>query len=460
MKSHKRVQIFSVAAAVLFVSSIVYPALAAAAEPVHILFVADRTHLQPGQCAVLEWHVAGGFEVRLNGLLVKHADQKQACPAHSMVYELAVDTGVTVEFRQIAISVGGSGQAQPPAAPQPQGPAPQPQNPQQSVVIDFRADRAQLNAGVCTTLRWDVEHAKEVYLDGQGVVGHSSRKVCPAATHTYLLRVLHAAGTTDRKVTIQVGTGGAPVNPQPSGKPQADLAVTDLYADNLPQGAVWVRVTNRGPATLANVQIEMKCNAYGKPLGGQQPWSHVESPWLQGVNLKPGQTATFRTKMTVDTAKYAYDVACVASPPSNGASFSDPNWSNNKYSEAIASQPKPNPGPAPAPRNTDLAVTDLYPTKLRGGQLFARITNRGPAALANAKAQLICQGAGWKGSKPTSIQRSVSVTLNLSVGQTAAYDTGIVIDVDHYSYYEMTCRVKAGTDDPNPSNNSYSEAIP
>jgi hypothetical protein len=434
---------------VVFVST-VSPVLAMAEEPVHILFGADRTYLQPGQCAMLQWHVEGGFVVQLNGLQVKRSGQEQVCPLHTTPYELTVDTGATVERREIVIEVQGSGQA--PAGPAPKNPQPQP-----GVSIDFRADRVNLTAGSCTTLRWDVEHAKEVYLDGQGVVGHSSKKVCPAATRTYVLHVLHSGGTSDRKLSIQVSGGGAPAKPQPSGKLQADLAVTDLYADKLPQGAVWVRVTNNGPATLTNAKIEMKCNAQGQPLGGQKPWQHIESPWLHTVNLQPGQTATFKTKMTVDTNKYSYNVTCSVGVL-QGAAFGDPNSSNNSYSEAIASQAKPNP--SPAPRHADLAVTDLYPTKLRGGHLFARITNRGPAALKNAKAQLSCQGAGWKGGSSTGIGSNASVTLNLSHGQTAAFDTGILINIDQYDYYEVTCTVTASSDDPNPSNNSYSESIP
>lgn len=329
-------------------------------------------------------------------------------------------------------------------------------------MIDFRADRTQINAGQCTILRWDVEHAKEVYLNGKGVVGHSSKKVCPQATKTYVLHVIHKGGTTDKKITIHVAGGGPsqPGGPGKPGKGSADLAVTDLYADKLPHGKVYVRVTNRGPATLKNTKIEVKCNSYGSPLGNTPPWSHVEAPWRRTVNLKPGQTATFPTKMTVDTSKYSYNVTCAVSPPSQGATFSDPNWSNNNYSEAIASNStKKPPAPSPSAIKADLAVTDLYPTRLRNGKLYARITNRGPATLTNAQVTLSCQGGAWQGGQPTSLSNSRSVKLSLSHGQTQAFDTGITINVDQYNYYEMTCTVQAAFDS-NPANNSYSELIP
>jgi hypothetical protein len=375
---------------------------------------------------------------------------KQVCPPQTKIFTLGVDAGDRFVLRDLVIVVEGSDQ---PQSPPPSKPAPNPA-PQPGVMINFRADRTHLNAGECTLLRWDVEHANEVYLDGQGVVGHSSKQVCPKAAHTFVLHVAHNGGPTEKKLTIHVNGSGAP-NPTQPGTANADLAVTDLYADKLPKGTVWVRVTNHGPATLTNAQIEMKCNNYGNPLGGQKPWQHIEAPWLQTVSLKPGQTATFHTKMTVDANQYQYNVTCAVSSPSKGATFSDPNGSNNNYSESIASK---TPAPAGKPR-ADLAVTDLYPTKMRGGKLFARITNRGPATLKNFNVQLSCQGAGWQGGTATEIKSGKSVTLNLSPGQTANFETGILINIDQFNYYEMTCRVQGALDDPNSKNNAYSELI-
>jgi hypothetical protein len=453
MKTSKSVW-YVLLVAVVVSTSFVVPAAVVAQEAaaVHIVFVSDRARLTAGQCAMLEWHVEGGFEVQLNGQRVPHQGAKQVCPQKTKVFTLGVDMGDRVEVRELAIVVEGSGQ--PPQAP-PQKPAPQPSPGQPGVTISFRADKTNLKAGECTTLRWDVEHAKEVYLNGNGVVGHSSKQVCPPATKTHVLHVLHSAGATDEKVTLQVAGSGAPAPPQPGnpqpGKRSADLAVTDLYPDKLPKGSVWVRVTNNGPATLKNTPIEMKCNAAGNPLGNTKPWSHVEAPWLQTISLSPGQTATFKTRMTVDTSKYAYNIACVVSPPSKGATFADPNGSNNKYSEAIAQKTK-----APAPFRANVAVTDLFAKRLRGGKLFARITNHGPGTLKNVTVHLRCQGAGWKGGKATSINGGGPRVLNLSPGQTAVVDTGILINIDKYNYYEMTCRVQASF----AANNSYSERIP
>jgi hypothetical protein len=54
-------------------------------------------------------------------------------------------------------------------------------------------------------LRWSVENVREVYLDGGGVVGQGKRKVCPAATTTYELKVIHLDGAIELSyITIVV----------------------------------------------------------------------------------------------------------------------------------------------------------------------------------------------------------------------------------------------------------------
>ena len=178
-------------------------------------------------------------------------------------------------------------------------------------------------------LRWDVEHVKQVYLDGQGVVGHSARKVCPPKGRTYVLHVVYHGGTTERRVTIKVPNGGSPPPQQP---------------------------------------------------GGNQP----------------------------------------------------------------------------GPFKANAAVTDLFAKRLRGGKLFARITNHGPGTLKNARARLECNGAGWKGGSPVTLNGGGLRVLNLGPGQTAVHDTGITINVDHFDYYEITCRVQAHY----AAGNSYSESVP
>jgi uncharacterized protein YgiM (DUF1202 family) len=69
----------------------------------------------------------------------------------------------------------------------------------------LRADKSQLTAGECTTLRWDVENVDSVFLDSgpseEGVTGHYTRWICPDATTVYTLRVVNKDKTTQKYTT-------------------------------------------------------------------------------------------------------------------------------------------------------------------------------------------------------------------------------------------------------------------
>ncbi len=71
--------------------------------------------------------------------------------------------------------------------------------------VSFRADEYTITQGKCTWLRWDVENVRAVYLNGEGVVGHDQRQICPATTTTYKLRVVRLDGTEQIfEITITV----------------------------------------------------------------------------------------------------------------------------------------------------------------------------------------------------------------------------------------------------------------
>jgi len=81
----------------------------------------------------------------------------------------------------------------------------------------FRADKAELSPGECTTLRWDVDNVEAVFLDsGSGdnpVVGHDTLVVCPDDTFTYTLRVVNKDKSEQRLAyTVKMaGCGGAAI---------------------------------------------------------------------------------------------------------------------------------------------------------------------------------------------------------------------------------------------------------
>jgi hypothetical protein len=68
----------------------------------------------------------------------------------------------------------------------------------------FEANPGTINAGDCSTIRWGVDYAAAVYLDGEGVVGHDERQVCPPATTTYTLYATSGGGDAQQTATVTV----------------------------------------------------------------------------------------------------------------------------------------------------------------------------------------------------------------------------------------------------------------
>jgi hypothetical protein len=86
-------------------------------------FGADRSNIQTGECAMLEWNVQGGYGATINGEPVGLAGAREVCPPETTSYRLGVDTGTELLERETTIIVGGVGQ------PQPAGPQSTPQPP-------------------------------------------------------------------------------------------------------------------------------------------------------------------------------------------------------------------------------------------------------------------------------------------------------------------------------------------
>ena len=82
-----------------------------------IIFIADRSNLQPGECTTLRWEVTEGFYVTLNGEEVSKSGQMEVCPSETLPYELVVDMGTYLDTRMIEIAVSGAGEQ--PGDPEP-----------------------------------------------------------------------------------------------------------------------------------------------------------------------------------------------------------------------------------------------------------------------------------------------------------------------------------------------------
>lgn len=93
---------------------------------------------------------------------------------------------------------------------------------QPSTAVSFWADRYQLQLGECTSIHWSAMNVREVYLDGVGVAGQAARQVCPAASTTYVLRVVFASGAAqEHRLTILVYED---LNPTPTPAPEPTAA--------------------------------------------------------------------------------------------------------------------------------------------------------------------------------------------------------------------------------------------
>jgi hypothetical protein len=96
--------------------------------------------------------------------------------------------------------------------------------------INFRVDNENLVAGQCTTLRWDVDNVREVYIEGIGVPGHGSQDICPGESTTYTMRVvLLTGGEETRTVSVTVSQ---PADTQPPSINRATASPSVIWASS------------------------------------------------------------------------------------------------------------------------------------------------------------------------------------------------------------------------------------
>jgi hypothetical protein len=175
--------------------------------------------------------------VFLNGAGVAQQGSQQVCPTGTTLYNLHVEAPGGNVDRNITVNVS----APPPAQ------------------VNFRVDRNNLTAGECTTLRWDVENATAVYLNGAGVAGHDTQNICPANTTTYNLQVEAPGGNVDRSVTVTVS---APVDNTPPPVPSPAVPANGLVIDcRATQTLAWTPVDDPGGIAGYYVKLERQVTA-------------------------------------------------------------------------------------------------------------------------------------------------------------------------------------------------------
>jgi hypothetical protein len=225
---------------------------------VQVSFGADRTSLVAGECTTLRWDVVHSTAVYLDGEGVAAQGLREICPGGTATYVLYVEAPSGNTERGVTIDV---------SVP--------------SAQVSFSADAQSLVRGECTTLRWDVEHATAVYLDGDGVVGHGQSEVCPESTTTYNLHVEAPSGTVDRSVTVNVSEP-PDTNPPPAPTPAvpADGLTLSCRAE---QTLAWQPVSDASGISGYYVKLERQITAgewqsvrgWG-PVNGKQVEAEVQ----------------------------------------------------------------------------------------------------------------------------------------------------------------------------------------
>lgn len=224
-------------------------------QPAQVNFWVDQENLIAGQCTTLHWEVTNATAIFLNGAGVAEQGSQQVCPASTTLYNLHVEAPGGNVDRNITVNV---------SIPPP-------------VQVDFRVDRNNLTAGECTTLRWDVENATAVYLNGVGVAGHSTQNICPTSTTTYNLRVEAPSGNVDRSVTVNVT---APVDNTPPPVPAPAVPANGLTVDcRTRQTLVWMPVDD--PSGLAGYYVKLERQVTAGQWESVRGWGPVSDKQVE-----------------------------------------------------------------------------------------------------------------------------------------------------------------------------------
>src|SRR5579875_672372 len=134
----------------------------------------------------------------------------------------------------ILVFAAGCHKKKPAPPPPPPPPAPAPVN--KPVINYFTAEPDTISSGQPSSLRWSVDNATNIQIDGIGQVSPNGRRaVYPTATTTYHMTATGEGGTTEASTTVTVGAPPAPVQPpvQPQQSPAEILArqVQDIHFD-------------------------------------------------------------------------------------------------------------------------------------------------------------------------------------------------------------------------------------
>jgi formylglycine-generating enzyme required for sulfatase activity len=269
-----------------------------AADPYNVLLVTDDSGTHP----VIVWGDLGAGMVNDAFYELRDPELVQTGPWDSPFGVLTVAVTGATGIAQVVSCPG----AQPAPPPPPPSPAP---------AINFRVDRDTIWRGECTTLRWDVENVRAVYLDGDGVIGHDSRRVCPDHTTSYHLHVVTDEGDVDRWLTVTVVEPPPP--PTDDARFVADVTIPDgtVLAPGQSFVKTW-RLRNSGTTTWgAGYQVAF--------VDGHQMGAAGRNPLARSV--PPGREVDVSVTMVAPQADGSYSARWVMQNE-RGTSFGPPVW--------------------------------------------------------------------------------------------------------------------------------------
>ena len=394
-------------------------------------FVAEKTTIEQGDCVNIFWDVEGGANVKLNNEVVQLTATRYVCPDAATTYVLSADFANNTELRKITIQVNKKA-----AAPTVQS--------QVKPSLDFWADKTTISKGECTMLHWRATGGG-VWIGEKGYPPESEMEVCPAETQKYTAEVGDQFAVKSLVITVQAGGEPAPAA-QPQAQPQ-QAAAQQPPNPVVPKQEPPLSFTFSPKSGYVGDYITFSMNQVLKDF-----FVYYEG---KDVSVFGGSTKEFSVHVPF-ICKDGY------------FRIHDRKTGKDTYSKELFHV-------IPRPHLTyDLAVTDIFPDNQPRGNVFVRITNRGPDTGQGEQMDINCNALITPLTGVIAAADPISVNLGFASGQTKGqtkeYDTTIDVDSDSFSYM-ITCSVKyeiyelrncrePGSGDPNPSNNQYSEAIP
>ena len=159
-------------------------------------FYANEESIQGGDCTYLNWEVMGATEVLLDGDPVSDIGNRPVCPAQTTTYVLRAEgPGGGWDTRTVEVEVTAAETTGKPV-----------------ITIWLGGSKRDWHVvpsvSPCFIVKWDVQNATTVYLDGEHVGATDQRTLCATAPETTYTFIAEGPGGRDEKsFTVTVSTG-------------------------------------------------------------------------------------------------------------------------------------------------------------------------------------------------------------------------------------------------------------